>query len=90
MRSLARASIKDQVETIALNAAYALGQLEPQGIEMLISHITEGSSLTAENAAYGLQGAEHKDEKRRALAVFVLGMIGSSEGEVVLSLISSL
>ena len=79
-----------------------LGNLEPQGIEMLISHITEGSSLTAERAAYGLQGAgieaipellrvmKHKDEKRRALAVFVLGMIGSSEGEVVPSLISSL
>lgn len=94
--------LNDQVETTALNAAYALGQLGTEGIETLISHITEGSSLTAERAAYGLQGAgieaipkllrvmKHKDEKRRALAIFVLGMIGSSEGEVVPSLISSL
>ena len=41
----------------ALNAAYALGQLGTQGIETLIGQLTEGSSLTAERAAYGLQGA---------------------------------
>ncbi|MGO4274260.1 HEAT repeat domain-containing protein, partial [Paenibacillus sp. TAF58] len=94
--------LNDPVEATALNAAYALGHLGTQGIEMLIKQITEGSNLTAERAAYGLQGAgigaipelfrvmKHEDEKRRALAVFVLGMIGSSEGEVVPSLISSL
>ena len=37
-----------------------------------------------------LRVLKHEDEKRRALAIFVLGMIGSSEGEVVPSLISSL
>jgi HEAT repeat protein len=94
--------LNDPVETTALNAAYALGQLGTQGIDMLIKQITEGSNLIAERAAYGLQGAgieaipellrvmKHENEKRRALAVFVLGMIGSSEGEVVPSLISSL
>lgn len=89
-------------EMTALNAAYELGQLGTQGISKLIAAITEGSNLEAERAAYGLQSAgiaaipellhvvTHTDEKRRALAVFVLGMIGSSEGDVVSSLIASL
>ncbi|CAN7724424.1 HEAT repeat domain-containing protein [Paenibacillus sp. LjRoot56] len=94
--------LQDPVETTALNAAYALGQLGEPGIETLIKHITEGSNLTAERAAYGLQGAgteaipellrtlKHENDHRRALAIFVLGMIGSSDGEVVPSLITSL
>ncbi|GGA05619.1 hypothetical protein GCM10008018_59530 [Paenibacillus marchantiophytorum] len=94
--------LNDPVETTALNAAYALGHLETQGINTLISHLTEGSTLIAERAAYGLQAAgdeaipellrvmKHADEKRRALAAFVLGMIGSSAGEVTSTLISSL
>ncbi|NOU93201.1 phytanoyl-CoA dioxygenase [Paenibacillus sp. LMG 31456] len=94
--------LNDPVETTALNAAYALGHLGKQGIEVLIYQIKEGSSLVAERAAYGLQGAgieaipellkvmKHEDEKRRALAVFVIGMIGYSGGEAVPSLISCL
>ncbi|WP_028551647.1 HEAT repeat domain-containing protein [Paenibacillus sp. UNC451MF] len=94
--------LNDPVETTALNAAYALGQLGIKGIEVLIGHLKEGSSLVAERAAYGLQGAgmeaipallhvmKHEDEKRRALAVFVLGMIGYPEGEAISSLISCL
>ncbi|MEF3307778.1 HEAT repeat domain-containing protein [Paenibacillus sp. GYB004] len=78
----------DDTETTALNAAYALGHMGPKGIDELIKHVTEGTTQVAERAAYGLQGAsagaipgllqvlEHKDEKRRALAAFVLGMIG--------------
>ncbi|MBB6673051.1 HEAT repeat domain-containing protein [Cohnella nanjingensis] len=94
--------LNDSVETTALNAAYALGHVGPKGVEQLIGHIASGTTLVAERAAYGLQGAgaeavpgllkvlEHKDEKRRALAAFVLGMIGPSAGEAVPSLIASL
>ncbi|MDR6550522.1 HEAT repeat domain-containing protein [Paenibacillus qinlingensis] len=94
--------VNDHTETTALNAAYALGQLGTPGVGALIQQMTVGSKLAAERAAYGLHGAgvqaipqllrmlHHEDQHRRALAVFVLGMIGSSEGEVVSSLISSL
>ncbi|MFC5404109.1 HEAT repeat domain-containing protein [Cohnella soli] len=94
--------LSDPVETTALNASYALGHMGPAGVEQLICHIASGTTLVAERAAYGLQGAgvetipallqllEHKDEKRRALAAFVLGMIGSAADEAVPSLIASL
>lgn len=94
--------LNDPVETTALNAAYALGHLGPTGVEELIGHIADGTTLVAERAAYGLQGAgegavpallqvlEHQDAKRRALAAFVLGMIGSSVGDAVSSLIARL
>ncbi|MDQ6419745.1 HEAT repeat domain-containing protein [Paenibacillus sp. LHD-117] len=94
--------LNDPVETTALNAAYALGQLGDEGIAILIKHIKGGSNQTAERAAYGLQSAgieaipellhclTHIDERRRALAIFVLGMIGSPEGGVMSALISSL
>jgi HEAT repeat protein len=97
-----RQELTSDEEITALNAAYTLGELGPQGIEELIEQITEGTNLTAERASYGLQGAgneaipellrvmKHENEKRRALAIFVLGMIGSSEEEVVSALISSL
>lgn len=94
--------LNDPVETTALNAAYALGRIGSKGVEELIGQITGGTTLVAERAAYGLQGAgaaavpellkllEHKDEKRRALAAFVLGMVGPSAGGAVTSLIASL
>jgi HEAT repeat protein len=94
--------LNDPVETTALNAAYALGHCKTQGIQTLIHYMTDGSTITAERAAYGLQAAGVKavpdllhmmnnvDEKRRALAAFVLGMIGSSAGDVVSTLISGL
>lgn len=92
----------DDSETIALNAAYALGHMGPIGIDELIDHMTEGTTQVAERAAYGLQGAstgaiprlvqvlEHKDEKRRALAAFVLGMIGPQAIDAVPLLIESI
>ncbi|MDF2651941.1 MAG: phytanoyl-CoA dioxygenase [Paenibacillus sp.] len=94
--------LNDPIETTALNAAYALGHMGPQGVEVLLGHISAGTTLLAERAAYGLQGAgteaipgllrtlDHADEKRRGLAVFVLGMLGSSKSEVVTSLIAAL
>ncbi|RED63507.1 HEAT repeat domain-containing protein [Cohnella phaseoli] len=94
--------LNDPAETTALNAAHALGRMGPAGIEELIGHIAGGTTLVAERAAYGLQGAgagavpallqvlEHQDAKRRALAAFVLGMIGASAGEAVPSLIARL
>ncbi|WP_018754221.1 HEAT repeat domain-containing protein [Paenibacillus terrigena] len=97
-----RQELEAEEEITSLNAAYELGQLGIQGIEELIGQIINGSNLTAVRAAYGLQGAsieaipellrvmKHEDDKHRALAIFVLGMIGSSEGEVVSSLIASL
>jgi HEAT repeat protein len=92
----------DDAETAALNAAYALGHMGPKGIDELIKHVNEGTTLVAERAAYGLQGAsigaipgllqvlEHKDEKRRALAAFVLGMVGPQAIDAVPALIEAL
>ncbi|MFE5319385.1 HEAT repeat domain-containing protein [Paenibacillus sp. NPDC056579] len=94
--------LNDPVETAALNAAYALGRMGDNGIEELVSQLSNGTNLTAERAAYGLQGAgaeaipgllttlKHPDEKRRGLAAFVLGMIGPSAQEAVPALIASL
>lgn len=92
----------NDVETVALNAAYALGHMGPRGIDELVRHIAEGTTQVAVRSAYGLQGAnaeaiagllellEHPKEKRRALAAFVLGMIGPSANEAVPRLIASL
>lgn len=93
----------NDVEMVALNAAYALGHMGPAGIEVLMNHINEGTTQVAVRAAYGLQGAdieaipelvkllqEHPKEKRRALAAFVLGMIGPRASEAVPALITSL
>ncbi|RAP77135.1 HEAT repeat domain-containing protein [Paenibacillus montanisoli] len=91
----------NDVETTALNAAYALGHIGLSGIEELVQHILEGTTQVSERAAYGLQASgvkaipalqnvlEHADEKRRALAAFVLGMIGSTDNGAVSSLIAS-
>lgn len=89
-------------EPVALNAAYALGHLGSAGIEELIRQIAEGTTQIAERSAYGLQGAgaraipglltllEHSNERRRALAVFVLGTIVPSTEEAVSALIACL
>ncbi|OPA73795.1 phytanoyl-CoA dioxygenase [Paenibacillus selenitireducens] len=89
----------NDIETTALNAAYALGHMGTKGVEELLEHLTKGTTQVAERAAYGLQGTsthaipgllqvlEHADEKRRALAAFVLGMIGSAENDAVPALI---
>jgi len=93
--------LSDPLETTALNAAYALGHLGDEGIEELARHIAEGTTLVAERAAYGIQGAgadaipsllellKHSDAKRRALAAFVLGMIGASANGVQAALIAA-
>ncbi|GAB6931026.1 hypothetical protein JCM10914A_50090 [Paenibacillus sp. JCM 10914] len=89
-------------EPVALNAVYALSQLGSAGIDELFRHISEGTTQIAERSAYGLQGAgaraipglltllEHANEKRRALAAFVLGSIVPSTPEVVSALIACL
>lgn len=82
-------------EPVALNAAYALGRLGSAGIDELIHRISEGTTQIAQRAAYGLQGAgvkaipgllsllKNANEKRRALAVFILGMIVPPSHEAV-------
>ncbi|WP_245585845.1 HEAT repeat domain-containing protein [Paenibacillus pinihumi] len=82
--------LSDPVETVALNAAYALGRLGPKGAEELLGLLEEGTNLAALRAAYGLQasGAEavpglvdllrRGDARRRALTAFALGSIGSA------------
>jgi len=89
-------------EVVALNASYGLGRMGLEGVEALLGIISEGSKLAAERAAYGLQSAgeiaipgllallDHPDDKRRALAVFVLGMMGPRATEAVPSLIRCL
>lgn len=93
----------NDIEVVALNAAYALGHMGAKGVDVLLHHIADGTTLVATRAAYGLQGAsiaaipgllklleEHPKEKRRALAAFVLGMIGPLAHETVPALILSL
>jgi HEAT repeat protein len=94
--------LNDSVEAVALNAAYALGYMGPKGTDELLKQLQEGTNLVAMRAAYGLQGAglisvpgliktlSHSEEKRRALAAFVLGMYGTTASEAVPSLIAIL
>lgn len=93
-------SLQDSAETVALNAAYALGTMGYKGADELLKQLREGTNLVAARAAYGLQSAGsgavpgliktlgHQEEKRRALAAFVLGMLGSAASEAVPSLIA--
>ncbi|MBO9607211.1 MAG: HEAT repeat domain-containing protein [Paenibacillaceae bacterium] len=94
--------VGDETETTALNAAYALGSMGSEGAAQLLRLMTEGTHLIAERSAYGLQRAgaaavpgligllRHDDEKRRALAAFVLGMAGPAAGaEAVAALIAA-
>jgi HEAT repeat protein len=90
--------LQDSVEAVALNAAYALGTMGSKGADELLKQLQEGTNLVATRAAYGLQSAgrgavpglikmlSHPEEKRRALAAFVLGMLGSAASEAVSSL----
>lgn len=92
----------DPEESVALNASYALGHLGAIGVDELLGHLANGSNLVALRAAYGLQGGGTKavpgliaalglaDERRRALAAFTLGMLGSSAKGSVPSLIAVL
>ncbi|WP_238579185.1 HEAT repeat domain-containing protein [Neobacillus niacini] len=94
--------LSDTVEGVALNAAYALGHIGQLGAQELLDQLAVGSNLISKRAAYGLQGAgsivipglietlHHKEEKKRALAAFVLGMLGSHAREAVPTLIKSL
>jgi HEAT repeat protein len=94
--------LNDSVEAVALNAAYALGYMGPKGTDELLKQLQEGTNLVAMRAAYGLQGSGpvsvpgliktlgHPEEKRRALAAFVLGMHGTAASEAVPSLIAIL
>ncbi|SMG21558.1 HEAT repeat domain-containing protein [Paenibacillus aquistagni] len=89
-------------EPVALNAAYALAQMGTSGVEVLINQLRTGTKQVAERAAYGLQSAAsaavpalrevlvHPDEHRRALAAYVLGMIGPAACEAVPCLIAQL
>ncbi|WP_338044970.1 HEAT repeat domain-containing protein [Paenibacillus lignilyticus] len=96
------ALISDPVEDVALNAVYALGHIGSAGMQALLSTLKEGSKLTAQRAAYGLQAAgaaavpglidvlQHAEENSRALAAFVLGMIGDGAASAVPTLIAAL
>jgi HEAT repeat protein len=96
------ALLDDSEETVALNAAYALGHMGHQGIQVLLGQLASGTSLIATRAAYGLQGGgvmavpglvealHHPDDKRRALAAFALGMIGPAAKESINALIQSI
>lgn len=88
-------------EVTSLNAAYALGTMGDKGAKELLKHLQEGSIMIATRAAYGLQGSGtaavpgliktlgHPEEKRRALAAFVLGMLGCAASEVATALITA-
>jgi HEAT repeat protein len=94
--------LNDSVEAVALNAAYALGYMGPKGTDELLKQLQEGTNLGPMRAAYGLQGAGpvsvpgliktlgHPEDKRRALAAFVLGMHGTAATVAVPSLIAIL
>ncbi|GLX70647.1 HEAT repeat domain-containing protein [Paenibacillus glycanilyticus] len=91
--------IRDSSEDVALNAVYALGHIGGTGTAALLKEVAEGSKLTATRAAYGLQASgkdaipgliellNHENEHRRALAAFVLGMLGSDASTAVPSII---
>ncbi|UVI28780.1 HEAT repeat domain-containing protein [Paenibacillus spongiae] len=92
----------DPVETAALNASYALGHMGPEGVQELLAQLSGESNPIAMRAAYGLQGAgagaaagliealHHPNDRRRALAAFVLGMIGSDAVSAVPALLASM
>jgi HEAT repeat protein len=94
--------LDDPVEVAALNAAYALSHMGDNGMNALFRQMSDGSEQAALRAAYGLQGCcgkavpglvgllRHPNEKRRALAAFVLGMIGSAAREAASPLIAAL
>lgn len=94
--------IEDSSEHVALNAAYALGKMGDDGVHELMTCLMSGANIAAQRAAYGLQAAgeaavtgavealQHVDERRRALACFVLGMIGNANMQTVPALMSML
>ncbi len=94
--------LEDSEETVALNAAYALGHMGHQGIQVLLDQLAAGTNLIATRAAYGLQAGgvqavpglvealQHPNEKHRALAAFTLGMIGPAAKDSINALIESI
>ncbi|SDX74353.1 HEAT repeat domain-containing protein [Paenibacillus sp. CF384] len=97
------ALVRDSAEDAALNAVYALGHMGSAGMQELLSVLKDGSKLTAQRAAYGLQAAggaavpsligvlQHAEEENsRALAAFVLGMLGEEASSAVPALIAAI
>ncbi|AZN39723.1 HEAT repeat domain-containing protein [Paenibacillus albus] len=94
--------IRDSSENVALNASYAFGHIGGSGTAALLTELGEGSKLTTQRAAYGLQAAGEEaipglvqllaagEENSRALAAFVLGMAGAAASSAVPSLIIAL
>jgi HEAT repeat protein len=94
--------IEDPSEDVALNAVYKAARMGDAGVRVLYEIIRSGSNLLAQRAAYGLQASgaaaitsliellDHSDDRRRALACFVLGMIGDLDDRVPTALIQSL
>ncbi|MCJ8011538.1 HEAT repeat domain-containing protein [Paenibacillus sp. KQZ6P-2] len=88
-------------EVSALNAAYGLSTMGYKGADELLKHLQEGTNLVSTRAAYGLQGSGtaavpglikalgHPEENRRALAAFVLGMLGCNASDAVPTLIAA-
>jgi HEAT repeat protein len=94
--------IEDPSEEVALNAVYNAARMGNEGVRILYEIMSSGTNLLAQRAAYGLQASgakaipslikllDHSDDRRRALACFVLGMIGDLDDRVSPVLIRSL
>jgi hypothetical protein len=94
--------IEDPSEDISLNAVYKAARMGDAGVRVLYEIMRSGSNVLAQRAAYGLQASgvaaitsliellDHSDNRRRALACFVLGMIGDLDDRVSPALIQSL
>lgn len=89
-------------EDDALDSAYRLAGMGDAGVQALLGVIRDGTNVSALRAAYALPAAgssaidgliallEHSEERRRALACFALGMIGSHDGGTEQALIRAL
>lgn len=94
--------IGDASEDAALNAAYSLARAGDNGIQELLTIMRSGTNVSANRAAYGIAAAgaaaipglidmlSYSDDRRRALACFSLGMIGSPNNLIEAALIQSL
>jgi HEAT repeat protein len=94
--------VEDPSEDVSLSAVYKLGRMGDEGVRALYEIIRNGTNLLAQRAAYGLQASgasaisslieilNHSNDRRRALACFVLGMIGDLDDRVSPALIHSL
>lgn len=95
-------TIADSSEQAALNAAYALGKIGPEGVSALLDVLMCGNEESTYRAAYGLSAAgepavaglvqalQCEDAFREGCAAYALGMIGYAAGTAVPALIQLL